>query len=65
MKAFVLVRGKNTKRLYVFERATWGYMDKKLHHQYEFVADNDDQQVLKQMKSLANEGITNVRKQTY
>jgi hypothetical protein len=68
LKRFVLLRGKGTGALYLFDRETYEYMDKS--NSLEFVADNEDPEVLERYQALANEELTNeeltnVRKQTY
>ena len=56
MKAFVLGRGESGM-VYLYERGTWEYIQKNIHHHLEFVTDNDDPEVLKLMQELVNKDI--------
>ena len=60
MKEFVLVRGTSGK-LYLYGRELWKHMNYnsriKNFHEYEFVTDNDDPEVLRQMQALVNKDI--------
>lgn len=56
MKAFVLLRGES-EMLHLYDRGTWEYMQKNVYHRLEFVTDNDDPEVLKQMQALVNKDI--------
>lgn len=58
MKQFVLVRGESGM-LYLYGRELWKHMVywSKNNHGYEFVTDNDDPEVLKQMQALVNKDI--------
>ena len=62
MKKFVLVRGKDTGLLYLYDRETYKFMKKSKNFNYghdvlEFVVDNDDSEVLRQMQALVNKDI--------
>lgn len=54
MKDFVLVRG-NSGTLYLYDRETYEYVVKSLDPSLEFVTDNDDPEVLKQLQRLVND----------
>lgn len=56
MKEFVLVRGVSGK-LYLYGRELWGHIQRNKNHGYEFVVDNDDPKVLRQMQALVNKDI--------
>jgi hypothetical protein len=56
VKEFVLVRGVSGK-LYLYGRLLWKHIQGNKHHGYEFVADNDDPEVLRQMQALVNKDI--------
>lgn len=56
MKKFVLVRGPSGV-LYLYDRKTFEYMQNRNNPQFEFVTDNDDPEVLKQMQALVNKDI--------
>ena len=43
--------------VYLYERGTWEYIQKNIHHHLEFVTDNDDPEVLKLMQELVNKDI--------
>lgn len=59
MKRYVLVRGSTTGLLYLYGRDLWQYMTDKTskHPMYEFVVDNDDSEVLRQMQALVNKDL--------
>jgi len=57
VKAFVLVRGKGTEMLYLYNRETYGYMMKHNNPVVEFVMDSDDVEVLKGYQKLVNKDI--------
>ena len=61
MKAFVLLRGKDSGMLYLYPREVYEYMQKSKMTNYgfilEFVVDHDDPKVLEQMQKLANDDI--------
>ena len=57
MKAFVLLRGKSTEMLFLYNRETYEYMMKHGNPVLEFVIDHDDPEVLKQMQKLVNKDI--------
>lgn len=58
MKAFVLLRGKDTGMLYLYDREIYEYMEKHGNLGYgfvlEFVVDHDDIEALRQMQALVN-----------
>lgn len=58
MKKFVLLRGKESGALYLYDRKTYEFMveNRNLGHGLvlEFVADNDDQKVLEGYQKLVN-----------
>jgi hypothetical protein len=57
VKDFVLVRGPSGM-LYLYETKMWEFMLKSRNaHGYEFVTDNDDPKVLRQMQALVNKDI--------
>jgi hypothetical protein len=57
MKQFVLVRG-DSERLYLYETKTWEFIQRNnQNHGFEFVVDNDDPKVLRQMQALVNKDI--------
>ena len=61
MKKFVLLRGRGSGSLYLYDRETYEFMERSdtLKHEpmLEFVTDNDDREVLKQMQALVNKDI--------
>jgi hypothetical protein len=61
VKAFVLLRGRDSGSLYLYDRATYEYMEKhdNLGHGFvlEFVLDHDDKETLAQMQALVNKDI--------
>jgi hypothetical protein len=62
MKKFVLVRGKDTGLLYLYDRETYKFMKKSKSFNYghdvlEFVVDNDDHKELEQMQALVNKDL--------
>lgn len=59
MKDFVLVRGNESGTLFLYERELWEFMlgNKNLGDMFEFVTDNDDVEVLRQMQALVNKDI--------
>jgi len=58
LKAFVLVRGVETGRLYLYNREVWQYMtERDTIHKFVFVAENDDIEVLKGYQKLVNKDI--------
>ena len=57
MKAFVLVRGKGSGSLYLYNRETYEYMMKHNNPVVEFVTDNDDPEVLRGYQKLVNKDI--------
>jgi len=57
VKAFVLVRGKGSGSLYLYNRETYEYMMKHNNPVVEFVTDNDDPEVLKGYQKLVNKDI--------
>ena len=57
MKAFVLVRGKGTEMLFLYDRVTWSWVKRSKQREYTFVVDHDDPKVLKQMQKLVNKDI--------
>ena len=55
MKKFVLLRGKESGRLYLYPMETWEFIQRNSqNHELQFVTDNDDPEVLKQMQALVN-----------
>jgi len=58
VKQFLLMRGVSGK-LYLFGRELWKHMsyNSRIAHEYEFITDNDDPEVLKQMQALVNKDI--------
>lgn len=57
MKQFVLLRG-SSGMLYLYEAKVWDYIQVTHNaHGYEFLTDNDDPEVLKQMQALVNKDI--------
>lgn len=56
MKKFVLVRGESGT-LYVYDRETYKVVVKSLDPNLEFVTDNDDHEVLKQLQRLVNDDL--------
>jgi hypothetical protein len=56
VKKFVLLRGKKSEILYLYEREVYEHMlwNKNLGDTLEFVTDNDDSEVLRQMQALVN-----------
>lgn len=58
MKAFVLLRGKDTGTLYLYDRETYEYFKKHKTLGYgivlEFVLDHDDREVLEGYQKLVN-----------
>jgi hypothetical protein len=69
VKKFVLLRGKDSGSLYLYDRETYDYFQKheNLNHGFvlEFVLDHDDREVLEGYQKLVNhdihEELTNVR----
>jgi ABC-type sulfate transport system substrate-binding protein len=61
VKQFVLLRGKDSGMLYLYDRETWEYMMDSNTINYgfilEFVLDHDDPETLKQMQALVNKDI--------
>ena len=61
MKKFVLLRGKDSGSLYLYDRETYEFMEKhdNLGHGFvlEFVLDHDDRKTLAQMQALVNKDI--------
>ena len=61
MKKFVLLRGKDSGMLYLYNRDTYAFMEKhdNLGHGFvlEFVVDSDDRETLAQMQALVNKDI--------
>ncbi len=51
-----MVRGASGK-LYLYGRLLWKHIQGNKHHGYEFVTDNDDPEVLRQMQALVNKDI--------
>ena len=66
MKAFVLVRGVETGRLYLYGQAAWEHMMKGNEGSnkimLEFVMDSDDREVLEGYQKLVNKDIEVDRK---
>lgn len=58
MKAFVLLRGRDSGSLYLYDRETYKFMvkNKNLNHGFvlEFVLDHDDREVLEGYQKLVN-----------
>jgi hypothetical protein len=69
VKKFVLLRGKDSGSLYLYDRETYEFMVKNNNlggiHPLEFVLDHDDREVLEGYQKLVNhdihEELTNVR----
>lgn len=61
MKKFVLVRGESGI-LYLYKRETWEWMSAPAINtdELEFVTDNDDPEVLKQMQALVNKDMEGI-----
>ena len=61
MKAFVLLRGRDSGSLYLYDRETYEYMVEHETLNYgrtlEFVLDNDDREVLEGYQKLVNKDI--------
>jgi len=61
VKQFVLLRGKDSGTLYLYNRDTYAFMEKhdNLEHGFilEFVVDSDDRETLAQMQALVNKDI--------
>ena len=61
MKAFVLLRGRDSGSLYLYDRETYEYMVKHETLNYgrtlEFVLDHDDREVLEGFQKLVNKDI--------
>jgi hypothetical protein len=61
VKAFVLLRGKDTGTLYLYDRETYEYFKKHKTLGYgivlEFVLDHDDREVLERFQKLVNKDI--------
>ena len=61
MKKFVMLRGKDTGMLYVYDRETWEYMKKSTSYShglvFEFVLDHDNKETLEQMQALVNKDL--------
>jgi hypothetical protein len=61
VKAFVLLRGKGSGSLYLYDRDTYKFMVKNKNLEYgislEFVLDHDDRKVLEGYQKLVNKDI--------
>ena len=61
MKKFVMLRGKDTGMLYVYDRETYEYMVEHETLNYgrtlEFVLDHDNKETLEQMQALVNKDL--------
>jgi hypothetical protein len=62
VKAFVLLRGRDSGSLYLYDRETYKFMKKSKSFNYghdvlEFVVDNDDREVLEGYQKLVNKDI--------
>jgi hypothetical protein len=61
MKKFVMLRGKDTGMLYLYDRDTYEYMEKHGNLGYgfvlEFVTDNDNREVLEGFQKLVNKDL--------
>jgi hypothetical protein len=61
VKAFVLLRGKDSGSLYLYDRETYEFMDKHDNLSYglklEFVLDSDNREVLEGYQKLVNKDI--------
>ena len=61
MKKFVLLRGRDSGSLYLYDRETWEFMKKSTNYSHglvlEFVLDHDDRKVLEGFQKLVNKDI--------
>ena len=61
MKKFILLRGKDSGMLYLYNRDTYAFMEKHNNLGYgfvlEFVTDNDNREVLEGFQKLVNKDL--------
>jgi hypothetical protein len=61
VKKFILLRGRDSGSLYLYDRDTYAFMEANdnLGHGFvlEFVVDSDDRETLAQMQALVNKDI--------
>ena len=62
MKKFVLLRGVDSRMLYLYPRETWESMKKSKSRGYgfEFVTENDDPEVLEGYQKLVNKDMEGI-----
>ena len=57
----MLLRGRDSGSLYLYDRKTWEFMKKSTNYSYglvlEFVLDHDDREVLEGFQKLVNKDI--------